>query len=76
MSEEVKDAVQVIAEYVDMTEVEAFLSLHKELELLTTKTELAASRVDNAKLQLRIKYNMGEADSFDIKTGKITRNGK
>lgn len=57
---------EVIAEFVDLEDI-------KTLELVETRAQLFAHKVEIQKLLIQKKYKLGDADQIDSSTGKITR---
>ena len=64
---------EVIAEFVDLADLQSLLSLQKDLELAEIKAQLIAHKIEIQKLLVQKKYKLGDADQIDGATGKITR---
>lgn len=64
---------EVATEFVDMNDLNVLTNLQKEHQLVTTQAELAATKIELVKLQLKIKYNLSDADEVNIQNGLITR---
>ena len=80
--EDVKEVVQevkaaVLPVVVELGDLKVLLDLQKETELMKelckTKIELYEHKLVIVQMQIKAKYQMGDADSIDPKTAEIVR---